>query len=94
MLMVSTRMQPAEQSACPAIGVPAFTTDARLVGAGFFVAGVAVVANLAGLLGAVTAGAVGEVIGLPAVFGIGAAVVVVSVLGRLVVTESRMAAEG
>ena len=103
------------------IGVPAFTTDARLVGAGFFAAGVAVmlwnitnvslrqsivpsrllgrvhathrfVANMAGLLGAVTAGAVGEVIGLPAVFAIGAAVVVVSVLGRLVVTESRIAA--
>ena len=103
------------------IGVPAFTTDARLVGAGFFVSGVAVmlwnitnvslrqaivpprllgrvhathrfVANVAGLAGAVTAGAVGEIIGLPAVFGIGAAVVIISVLGRLVVTETRIAA--
>jgi len=102
------------------IGVPAFTTDGRLVAVGFFVSGVAVmlwnitnvslrqaivparllgrvhathrfVANVAGLLGAVTAGAVGEIIGLPAVFGIGAAVVVISVVGRLVVTEERIA---
>jgi MFS family permease len=103
------------------IGVPALTTDARLVGAGFFLAGAAVmlwnitnvslrqaivpshllgrvhathrfVANVAGLLGAVTAGAVGEIIGLPAVFGIGAAIVIISLLGRLVITEARIAA--
>jgi MFS family permease len=102
------------------IGVPALTADARLVGAGFFAAGVAVmlwnitnvslrqtivpsrllgrvhathrfVANVAGLLGAVTAGAVGEIIGLPAVFGIGAGIAVVSVVGLLVVTERRIA---
>jgi len=103
------------------IGVPALTTDARLVGAGFLVSGVAVmlwnitnvslrqaivpsrllgrvhathrfVANVAGLLGAVTAGAVGEVIGLPAVFGIGAGIVFASMAGLLIVTESRIAA--
>jgi len=102
------------------IGVPALTTDARPVGAGFFVAGVAVmlwnitnvslrqaivpsrllgrvhathrfVANVAGLLGAVTAGAVGEIIGLPAAFAIGAGIIVVSVVGLLVVTERRIA---
>lgn len=48
------------------------------------------IANVAGLLGALTAGAVGEAIGLPAVFAIGAGIVVISVLGRLVVTERRI----
>jgi len=102
------------------IGVPAVSADPILVGAAFFVSGVAVmawnitnvslrqsivpsrllgrvhashrfIANVAGLLGALTAGAVGEAIGLPAVFAIGAGIVVISVLGRLVVTESRIA---
>jgi hypothetical protein len=50
------------------------------------------IANVAGLLGALTAAAVGEIIGLPAVFAIGAGIIVLSVLGRLVVTESRIAA--
>lgn len=50
------------------------------------------IANVAGLLGAVTAGAVGETIGLPAVFAIGAGIIAASTLGRLVVTESRIRA--
>ena len=50
------------------------------------------IANAAGLLGAITAGAVGQIIGLQAVFAVGAAIVAVSVLGRLVVTESNIAA--
>ena len=51
-----------------------------------------VMATAAGLLGAVAAGAVGETIGLQAVFAIGAAIVAVGLLGRLVVTEERIAA--
>ncbi len=50
------------------------------------------IANVAGLLGAVAAGIIGEVVGLQAAFAIGALVVVVSFLGRLVVTEERIAA--
>jgi MFS family permease len=52
-------------------------------------------ATLAGLVGAVIAGAVGELIGLRAVFALGAAIVVIGLLGGLVVTEERIrAAEG
>lgn len=50
------------------------------------------VANLAGLLGAVAAGAIGEAFGLQAAFAIGAAIVLVGVLGRLVVTDHRIRA--
>ncbi|MGH2444815.1 MAG: MFS transporter [Candidatus Limnocylindria bacterium] len=100
---------------------PALTANAWVVGAGFFIAGVAVmawnitnvslrqailptrlmgrvhashrfIANLAGLLGAVAAGVVGEAIGLRAAFAIGALVVLISIAGRLVVTDERIAA--
>lgn len=50
------------------------------------------VAMAAGLLGAVAAGAVGEAIGVRAVFAIGAGIVAIGVLGRIVVTEGRIAA--
>jgi hypothetical protein len=50
------------------------------------------IANVAGLLGAVAAGAIGEVVGLQAAFAIGALVIVASVLGRLIVTEERITA--
>jgi MFS family permease len=101
------------------LAVPVATTNFALVGASFFVAGIAImcwnvtnvslrqaivppgllgrvhashrfIANVAGLLGAITAGAVGEVIGLPAVFAIGAGIIVASSLGRLIVTEARI----
>ena len=101
--------------------VPALTTEPLIVGGGFFVAGIAVMAwnvtnvslrqsilpvrlmgrvhathrfmaNAAGLLGAVTAGAVGEAFGLRAAFAIGAGIVLLGVLGRLVVTEDRIRA--
>jgi len=101
--------------------VPALTSESLLVGAGFFVAGIAIMAwnvtnvslrqsilpvrlmgrvhathrflaNLAGLLGAVTAGAVGEAFGLQAAFAIGALTVLLGVLGRLVVTDDRIRA--
>ena len=49
-------------------------------------------ANLAGLLGAVTAGAIGEAFGLQAAFAIGAGIVLVGVVGRLVVTDERIRA--
>jgi MFS family permease len=49
-------------------------------------------AYAAGLVGAVAAGVVGEAIGVRAVFAIGAAIVALGFLGRLVVTESRIAA--
>lgn len=51
-----------------------------------------VIAMAAGLLGAVAAGAVGEAIGLQAVFAIGAAIVALGLVGRIVVTEGRIAA--
>lgn len=99
--------------------VPALTADPRLVGASFFVGGIAIMnwnvtnvslrqsilppslmgrvhathrtlANLAGLLGAFAAGAIGEAFGLQAVFAVGAAVVLVGALGRFVVTEERI----
>jgi MFS family permease len=47
-------------------------------------------ATSAGLAGAVAAGAIGEALGLRAVFGIGAVVVLVGLLGGLVVTEDRI----
>jgi MFS family permease len=101
--------------------VPALTSEPLMVGAGFFVAGVAVMAwnvtnvslrqsllperlmgrvhathrfmaNGAGLLGAVTAGAVGEAFGLPAAFALGAGIVLLGVLGRLVITDDRIRA--
>lgn len=50
------------------------------------------IANAAGLLGAVMAGVIGEALGLPAVFAIGAGIVAIGVLGRLIVTEDRIAA--
>ena len=99
--------------------VPALTSEPLVVGAGFFVAGVAVMAwnitnvslrqallpqqlmgrvhathrfmaNGAGLLGAATAGAVGQAFGLRAAFALGAAIVLVGLLGRLVVTDGRI----
>ena len=51
-----------------------------------------VLATSAGLVGAVAAGAIGEALGLPAVFAIGSAVVLLGLLARLVVTEERIAA--
>jgi MFS family permease len=101
--------------------VPVFTADAWVIGAGFFVSGIAgmmwnvtnvslrqsllpsrlmgrvhathrFVAIAAGLLGAAAGGAVGEAIGLRAVFAIGAAIVGVGIVGRLIVTEARIEA--
>ena len=101
--------------------VPAVTSEPIVVGAGFFVAGVAIMAwnvtnvslrqsllpqqlmgrvhathrfmaNGAGLLGAVTAGAVGEAFGLQAAFAIGAGIVLLGVFGRLIVTDDRIRA--
>ena len=48
-------------------------------------------AYAAGLVGAMGAGVVGEAIGVRPVFAIGAAIVALGFLGRLVVTESRIA---
>ncbi len=50
------------------------------------------VATLAGLLGALVAGAVGELVGLRAVFAIGAGIVLIGLLGGFVVTEQRIRA--
>lgn len=101
--------------------VPALTAEPIVVGAGFFVAGIAImawnvtnvslrqsilpsrlmgrvhathrfIANAAGLLGAVAAGVIGEALGVRVVFAIGAAIVVLGVLGRLVVTEDHIRA--
>ncbi len=101
--------------------LPALTPNPIVVGTGFFVGGIAImawnvtnvslrqsilpsrlmgrvhathrfVANAAGLLGAAVAGAIGEALGLPAVFAIGAGIVALGVLGRLVVTEDRIRA--
>lgn len=49
-------------------------------------------ATLAGLIGAVAAGAIGELVGLPAVFAVGAGIVLIGLLGGLVVTEERIRA--
>lgn len=99
--------------------VPALTADPLLVGIGFFVGGISVMAwnitnvslrqsllpshlmgrvhathrtlaNSAGLVGALVAGLVAEAFGLRAAFAVGAAIVIVSVAGRLVVTEERI----
>jgi MFS family permease len=101
--------------------VPVFTADPIVVGVGFFVAGVAVmawnitnvslrqsllpsrlmgrvhathrvVANLAGVIGAFAAGAIAQAFGLRVAFAVGAAVVIVSVAGRLIVTDERIKA--
>jgi MFS family permease len=47
-------------------------------------------ATVSGLVGAIVAGAVGELVGLPAVFAIGAGIVLIGLLGGLVVTEERI----
>lgn len=49
-------------------------------------------ANLAEVVGAFTAGLIAETFGLQVAFAVGAAVVILSVAGRLVVTEDRIAA--
>lgn len=49
-------------------------------------------ANLAEVVGAFTAGLIAETFGLQVAFAVGAAVVMLSVAGRLVVTEDRIAA--
>ena len=49
-------------------------------------------ANSAGFIGAVLAGVVGEALGLPAVFAIGAGIVLLGLFGRFVVTEERIRA--
>jgi predicted MFS family arabinose efflux permease len=49
-------------------------------------------ANGAGFIGAVLAGVVGEALGLPAVFAIGAGIVLLGLFGGLVVTEDRILA--
>jgi MFS family permease len=101
--------------------IPVFTADPIVVGAGFFVAGIAVmtwnitnvslrqsllpsrlmgrvhathrvVANLAGVIGAFAAGAIAQAFGLRVAFAVGAAVVIASVAGRLIVTEERIRA--
>ena len=103
------------------IAVPALTADPILVGAGFFVGGIAIMgwnvtnvslrqsilparlmgrvhathrtmANLAGLIGAFVAGAVGEALGLQAAFAVGAGLVLLGLLGRLIVTDERIRA--
>ena len=104
-----------------ALAIPVFTASPILVGAGFFVGGIAVMAwnitnvslrqsllpsrlmgrvhathrtlaNLAQVVGAVAAGLIADAFGLRAAFAVGAAVVIVSVAGRLVVTEDRIRA--
>ena len=96
--------------------VPALTPEPLIVGIGFFIGGIAIMAwnvtnvslrqsilpshlmgrvhathrfmaNGAGFIGAVLAGVVGEALGLPAVFAIGAAIVLLGLFGRFVVTE-------
>ena len=51
-----------------------------------------VLANLAGVIGAFVAGGIAQAFGLRAAFAIGAAVVIVSVAGRLIVTDERIRA--
>lgn len=98
---------------------PALTADALVIGAAFFVGGVAnmawnvtnvslrqsllpsslmgrvhathrTLANLAELVGAFAAGVIAEAFGLRIAFAIGAAVVLVSVVARLIVTEEHI----
>jgi MFS family permease len=101
--------------------VPALTAEPLIVGIGFFIGGIAIMAwnvtnvslrqsilpshllgrvhathrfmaNGAGFIGAVLAGVVGEALGLPAVFAIGAGIVLLGLFGRFVVTEERIQA--
>lgn len=101
--------------------VPALTAEPLIVGSGFFIGGIAIMAwnvtnvslrqsilpshlmgrvhathrfmaNSAGFIGAVLAGVVGEALGLPAVFAIGAGIVLLGLFGRFVVTEERIRA--
>ncbi|MDQ2941912.1 MAG: MFS transporter [Chloroflexota bacterium] len=101
--------------------LPVFTADPIIIGAGFFVGGVAgmawnitnvslrqsllpsrlmgrvhathrTVANLAELIGAFAAGAIAQAFGLRMAFAVGAAVVIASIAGRLIVTEERIKA--
>src|SRR3990170_106634 len=101
--------------------IPALTAEPLIVGAGFFIGGIAIMtwnvtnvslrqsilpshlmgrvhathrfmANGAGFIGAVLAGVAGEALGLPAVFAIGAGIVLLGLFGRLVVTEDRIRA--
>lgn len=101
--------------------VPALTAEPLIVGIGFFIGGIAIMAwnvtnvslrqsilpshlmgrvhathrfmaNSAGFIGAVLAGVVGEALGLPAVFAIGAGIVLLGLFGRFVVTEERIRA--
>lgn len=104
-----------------ALAVPVFTASPILIGAGFFVGGISVMAwnitnvslrqallpsrlmgrvhathrtlaNLAQVVGALAAGLIADAFGLRAAFAVGAAVVIVSVAGRLIVTEDRIKA--
>jgi MFS family permease len=104
-----------------ALAIPVLTASPILVGAGFFVGGIAVMAwnitnvslrqallpsrlmgrvhathrtlaNLAQVVGALSAGLIADAFGLRAAFAVGAAVVIVSVAGRLIVTEDRIRA--
>ena len=99
--------------------VPVLTTNALVIGAGFFVGSISVMAwnitnvslrqsllpsnlmgrvhathrtlaNFAEVIGAITAGLIAEAFGLRAAFAVGAAIVIISVAGRLVVTEERI----
>ena len=101
--------------------IPALTANALVIGAGFFVGGIAIMAwnitnvslrqsllpsnlmgrvhathrtlaNLAEVVGALAAGIIAEAFGLQVAFAVGAAVVIVSVAGRLVVTDDRIRA--
>ena len=101
--------------------LPALTANALVIGAGFFVGGIAIMAwnitnvslrqsllpsnlmgrvhathrtlaNLAEVVGALAAGIIAEAFGLQVAFAVGAAVVIVSVAGRLVVTGDRIRA--
>lgn len=101
--------------------VPALTANALVIGAGFLVGGIAIMAwnitnvslrqsllpsnlmgrvhathrtlaNLAEVLGALAAGVIAEAFGLRVAFAIGAAVIILSVAGRLVVTDERIRA--
>ena len=99
--------------------VPVFTTNALVIGAGFFVGGISIMAwnitnvslrqsllpsnlmgrvhathrtlaNFAEVIGALAAGLIAEAYGLRVAFAVGAAIVVISVAGRLIVTEQRI----
>ena len=101
--------------------IPALTANALVIGAGFYVGGIAIMAwkttnvslrqsllpsnlmgrvhathrtlaNLAEVVGALAAGIIAEAFGLQVAFAVGAAVVIVSVAGRLVVTGDRIRA--